>query len=271
MVNGFTPVKEIEYPDGLISHIPLNVLKEYNLKVVKSGNVIEVYSYDKKVYYNYDPLNREFNQKEKTKEWDGKSLDSLRRSRREIRRLIWCNFGRHSKFLTLTYKDNMQDLEKFYYDWKMFIKSMSRKGIFLKYLYVLEYQERGAIHAHVIIFNTEYIPVEKIEDSWPHGFVKINSIKEIKNLGAYVCKYLTKETLSEYNSKSYHCSRGLNRPIERKITLEESANLMQELLSKGEVVYTSKYDMSVNDIVTNKVEYSQIKVQHFNNKSVTNV
>ena len=271
MKNGFVPVKEILYPDGLTTYIPTNEIKNYNLRVVRSGNVVEIYNYEKKVYYNYEQVEKQFNKKEKTDEWKGKSEDSLTRSRREIRRLIWCNFGRHSKFLTLTYAENMQDLETFYYDWKMFVKSMSRKDYNLKYLYVLEYQERGAIHAHIIIFNQEYIPVEIIEESWKHGFVKINSIKEIKNLGAYVCKYLTKETLSEYNSKSYHCSRGLNRPIERKITLDDSANIIQELLDKGEVVYTSNYDVTVNDIVTNKVEYSQLKlVQHFSNKSVDN-
>jgi hypothetical protein len=268
MINGFIPVKEYEF-DGSITNIPQNQLRDYNIRVIRSGDVVEIYNYDNKVHYNYEKIERHASIKEKTENWAGKSEDSLRRSRREIRRVIWCNLNRHSKFLTLTYAENMQDLEKFYYDWKMFTKSMSRKGYKLDYLYVLEYQERGAIHAHVIIFNDEYIPWETITDCWKHGVIDIHKIRDIGNLGAYVCKYLTKETLSEYNSKSYHCSQGLKRPIERKITLEESANLLQELFAKGEVVYSSKYDVLVNDIVTNKVEYSQIKMQHNVNTMTT--
>jgi hypothetical protein len=257
-VAGFTPVREVEIK-GETYYIPQRELKDYNMRVVRSGNTIEVYEYQNKVFYNYQGYERE-RKREKPMEWSGKSEISLTRSRRQIRRIIWANIGKYSKFLTLTYAENMQDLQKFYYDWKMFIKSMKRKGYTLKYLYVLEYQERGAIHAHVVIFNEEYIPIGAIEKSWGKGFVKINSIKDIKNLGAYVCKYLTKESLSEYNSKSYHTSRGLNRPIERRITLHDTEDIKRELFSKARVVYESDYHITVDDIVTNTVNYSQLQM-----------
>lgn len=239
--------------------IPRNEVKDYNLKIVRSGDVVEVYAYDKKVYYNYEGFQRE-KDKRKSDEWSGKSEDSLTRARRNIRRIIWSNLSKYSKFLTLTYAENMQDLDKFYFDWRMFVQSMSRKGYTLKYLYVLEYQERGSIHAHVLLFNDEYVPWQTIKESWSHGIIDIHKIRDIGNLGAYVCKYLTKDTLAEYNSKSYHCSRGLKRPVERKITLAESESFIQELLARGDVVYTNKYNITYDDIVANEVRYCQIKL-----------
>lgn len=260
MIDGFYPVKEIKFDDGTTNYIPQHSLKDYNIRVVRSGNVLEVYQYENKIYYNYNDQDRLPRAKEKTKEWNGKDEKYLTRARREIRRIIWSNWNQYSKFLTLTYADNMQDREQFQKDWQEFTRRMSRWGYTLKYLYVLEYQERGAIHAHVVVFNQEFIDIRVIENAWGHGFVKINCIADIHNLGAYVCKYLTKDTLSEYNSKSYSTSRGLNRPIERKITLKQGDDLIQELLSAGEVVFQTSYNVLCEDIITNEVKYSQIKI-----------
>lgn len=259
IINGFIPVSEFNFKDGSSMFLPRNELRNYNLKVIRSGDIVEVYAYDKKVYYNYEGFQCQ-KDKVKSEDWNGKSENSLRRSRRNIRRVIWSNISQYSKFLTLTYAENMQDLDKFYFDWKMFVKSMSRKGYCLKYLYVLEYQERGSIHAHVLIFNDEFIPWQAIKDSWTHGVIDIHKIRDIGNLGAYVCKYLTKDTLAEYNSKSYHCSRGLKRSVERKITLEDAEPILQELFATGEVTYTNKYNVTYDDIVANEVMYCQIKL-----------
>lgn len=266
MIDGFYPVKEIKMYDGSEYHVPQNQIKDYNFRVVRSGNVLEVYQYENKVYYNYTDKDRQARDKEKSETWNGKDEKCLARARREIRRIIWSNWNKYSKFLTLTYADNMQDKDQFLYDWKMFCKTMARWGYKLNYLYVLEYQERGAIHAHVVVFNDEFIDVRIIENAWQHGFVKINCINDIHNLGAYVCKYLTKETLSEYNSRSYSTSRGLNRPIERKITLKQGSSLIQELLKTGEVVYQTSFNVLCDDIITNQVNYSQIKI--FNNSTI---
>lgn len=148
--------------------------------------------------------------------WNGKQEKNLHRARTKIRRYIWANINKYSKFVTFTYAENQKDIKTFFYDWKQFAKRMKRKGYELKYLYVLEYQQRGAIHAHCVIFNEEYIPIEVIQSAWGKGHVDINSIRSVKNMGAYVCKYLTKETMAEYNSKSYHISKGINKPIEER-------------------------------------------------------
>ena len=44
------------------------------------------------------------------------------------------------------------------------------------------------------------------------GRTEIKALRSIKNLGAYVCKYLTKEEFDLYHKHSYHLSRGLKKP-----------------------------------------------------------
>ena len=260
MLEGFYPVKEVNFDDGTTAYIPQHQIKDYNIRVVRSGNVLEIYQYENKVYYNYNQPNKQTHDRDKPENWGGKYDYNLTRARREIRRVVWSNWNKYSKFLTLTYADNMQDRKQFLKDFKDFNKTMSRRGYPLRYIYVLEYQKRGAIHCHMVLFNPEYIDIRILENAWPHGFVKINCINDVHNLGAYVCKYLTKESLAEYNSRSYSTSKGLNRSIERKITVKEGDNLIQQLLKSGEVVFKTSYNVLVEDIITNEVTYSQIKV-----------
>lgn len=111
-----------------------------------------------------------------------------------------------NKFLTLTFSDNVSDL---YYSNSEFLKFIHKvnyhvfhtKKRILKYLAVIEFQERGAIHYHVIC-NLPFVEHDKLSSLWKHGFISINRIKDSKNddisidcdnVGAYVCKYMTKD------------------------------------------------------------------------------
>lgn len=231
------------------------------LRIIQSGTVLEVYRYDKPIGFDYTKFaDNKLGTKVKPEEWKGKEEFSLNRSKRQIRRTIWANLNKYSKFMTLTYAENMQDIERFYYDFKMMMKTLKRKGVALKYLYVLEYQERGAIHCHMIIFNDEYIPWQTLRQAWGKGNIDIHQIRHIKNLGSYVCKYLTKDTLAEYNSKSYSVSRGLQKSVETKISPEDGANINQAIKFENSLVYQNTFDVVIDDIITNTVEYSQYRL-----------
>lgn len=84
-----------------------------------------------------------------------------------------------------------------------------------KYLAVIEFQERGAIHYHIIC-NLPYVPHKELQELWGNGIVWINCIQNADNVGAYVVKYMTKDTADKrlQNHKGYLCSKGLKRPIE---------------------------------------------------------
>lgn len=227
-------------------------------KVIISGNVVEVYEFEDGCLYDFEcPKNRTCSDVI-PEEWQGKRDDNLRRSRQMLRRIIWSNIGVNSKFLTLTYAENMQDYKVFIEDWRRFVQNLRRKGIKLQYVYVLEYQERGAIHAHVVIFNDEMLPLEAITNAWGRGFVKLNRIKDVKNLGAYVCKYLTKETLAEYGAHSYHASVGLIRPQEIKIDLD-SRDTVEAYKSNIACSYSNTYSIPTFDADGNKIGEKTVK------------
>ncbi|WJG71049.1 rolling circle replication-associated protein [Spiroplasma ixodetis] len=104
-------------------------------------------------------------------------------------------------FVTLTYKNNMQDIKKAKKDIGLFFiklkkwwndpKRFQNLGE-LNYFYVYEYQSRGAIHFHVI-FNRK-IYKSMLAEWWNHGFNDLKVVKKgtnefvIKYLGKYVTK-----------------------------------------------------------------------------------
>lgn len=195
---------------------------------------------------------------------------SCRRSKSKIFDLVACNSnnlldheGKQQtvKFLTLTFKENMQDLENANAEVTKFIKRLSyhaykiNKNV-IKYLTVPELQTRGAWHYHIILFNVKYIPWVELVKIWGLGGVYINALKkglDGTTVAKYVTKYISKgiivgkngnqtnvndngeregdKRLSDYenykkhnmeNKKRYQCSRGLKRPIERKQKMNRS-------------------------------------------------
>lgn len=146
------------------------------------------------------------------------------------------------KFLTLTFAENMQDLEKANGLFTDFIKRFNY-AVFgvnrnhLKYVAVHEIQKRGAIHYHVIFFNLPYMRNDKIARIWGHGFTKPKAISSIRNVGAYLAKYLSKQgkTARKKGQKRYFSSRGLKLPL--RIRNQERANTIAALLAKEKPIY----------------------------------
>ena len=53
-----------------------------------------------------------------------------------------------------------------------------------------------------------------MQEIWGQGFVYINAIKHVDNVGAYIVKYMTKDNsdLRLQGLKAYLCSRNLKKP-----------------------------------------------------------
>ena len=185
-------------------------------KIVISGNVIEYYRYLKPL--NVEPREHDIEKNRETSE--GKRDRNLYRARADLRRAIWCNQTKYTKFVTLTYKDTELDQENGIYDYKQFIKKLRRREFIVPYVYVTEHQKKrgikegnaGSLHIHSLLFTDEFISADIINTCWGLGNTDIHSLKDVNNLGAYVCKYLTKEEFDLYHKHSYHLSRGLKKP-----------------------------------------------------------
>ncbi len=204
-------------------------------RVVLSGEKIEKLSYSVPIMCDFE---REHTPKrDSANAENGKREDNLSRARQTVRRIIWQNKTPHTKFLTLTCADICLDKTVFMRRLTTFFQAMKRQGYDLRYLYVLERQiERGkkegnagTIHAHIVVFNDEKIPLKVIKKAWKHGRTEIHILNElrytkaqdgykrgdkVRDVGAYVSKYITKEAALEWGSRCYNCSVGLDRPLE---------------------------------------------------------
>lgn len=243
------------------------------------GDIIHIKQIEVPRYYDYvikeeDKKNRKGKQKS-----EEKRIDNIYRAKATLRDLINCNVNQGKNadiFLTLTYKDNMQDVDKAKKDFKKFImrwdykrkKILKDKWESLKYVYVIEFQKRGAVHFHCIFFNLEKVKLGKTsKDSlfniWGFGSVNLNKIEDVDNVGAYVVKYMEKELEDKRlsNKDLYGRSKGnLLKPIEIKNPQE--VEMLLEIYKK-KIVYAFDY---YNDY-TGAGLYCQINTKrNFDNK-----
>lgn len=228
----------------------------YDLKVVVSGKQVEVYKYKKNVWRNYkiDKENKlekepkQLNIFEQQKLKKQRMQFSINRTKTEIRRLVNSNL-QLNKFLTLTFADNITDLKIANRIFNKFVMRMMYKYPDFQYLAVPEFQKRGAVHYHLLC-NLSYIKNIELQKAWGQGFVKINRIDNVNNVGAYISKYLGKEMDERvFGKKKFFRSQDLNTPIEiigwqSKIFIEKYLNPLAPVFEKtfisdwtGEIEY----------------------------------
>jgi hypothetical protein len=213
-------------------------------RTIISGFEVERYQYlDKPILRNYkrkerkkktNDENEKKEQQEKVEQME-KAESSVRRTRREIRRLVNAN-PQLIKFLTLT--TTSVDIAKMNRQFNLFTQRMKDRFSEFQYLAVNERQkdidhfgkvkpDGGAVHYHLLC-NLRYVKSDILAKVWKHGFIKINQVSHVDNLGRYLSKYLQKEMFDKrmFGKKKFFCSQDLKRPIE--IINDESKLFNQE-------------------------------------------
>lgn len=234
------------------------------VKVVDSGDYYEVWIYqDLSVAYK-DSRKKAKGKKRTFDELNGnEQVQSLQRKvkyytdkRWEIMRIVNLNYDDRSSFLTLTFKDDVTNIDYANSEFRKFIKRLCTylygKESGLKYLATWEIQKerekktgKAVIHYHIIMFDVPFIPHDRLTTIWRNGNVWINKIDDIDNKGLYVSKYFAKDLdLKTHKKKAYFTSRGLRKPTEKRFIIDSEADL-QELLNKGQVMYESAYESIV--------------------------
>jgi len=196
-----------------------HLIRKSTRRLVISGSLVELYKYSRPYFYNIPP-NKSRGADSVLAKPAEKRDDHILRSRRTIRRLIEANVNAKTKpvFITFTFARNVCSLEEANPLFSTCVKEMQRRWGRSRYLCVPEFQKRGAVHYHVIFFDLPFIPhiKQKMSKLWQHGFCQVKAIRKIKNIGAYVSKYLQKGVGDERSrgKKSYFCSRNMVKPIE---------------------------------------------------------
>lgn len=234
------------------------LMKLYQTKAIISNNVIEFYRYEEPVAYGYQERTRRssYSRRSEPDKPKKRRTSNIMRTRNNVRRLVSSNFNKDdSKFVTLTFANNVTDIEEANKEFKKFIQRLRYKHGKFKYLTVIEFQKRGAVHYHMIC-DLPYIKKKDLADIWKQGFVKINRIKHVDNVGAYVIKYMTKDLNDPRlcGKKAYLTSRGLKKP--QVIVGEDAEKLLERLIKKGSTIaYESQYDSEHNGTV-NYIEFN---------------
>lgn len=209
----------------------LPAFKSLSQKLILCGDYYELYRYSMPYHVDIDrPVTVKKRSRADVDDDTPKRDDNLLRARQAVRRIVYTNLTPHTKFLTLTCADTCLDVKPFRRKLTTFLQAMKRQGYKLSYLYVLERQKErglkegneGSLHAHIVVFNDEFIPLDCILKAWKHGSVDFHMLdglrqaqskEKIRDASAYVCKYITKEAALEFGSRCYNCSVGLDRPI----------------------------------------------------------
>lgn len=243
--------------------VAIKKLERYNKKIVKSGNIYEIYEYEKTIESGFK---KDTQGRFKSAEEDEKKKNRAKvqqRAKRDLRRIINANAGMWSdkdgkpftsKFLTLTFEENITDVKNANIEFDYFRRRINKYlGYKIKYCCVVEFQKRGAVHYHLVIFNLPFMPGPLIAKIWQRGFIKINKIDEVDNIGAYVSKYMGKDLEKDklIGEKSYFTSRGLykSEEIKEKGAIER----LQENLKNYE-----RFEFEFENDYTGKIKYTQI-------------
>lgn len=199
----------------------------YNKKVYICGNVIEIYEYSSPVLCDYDNKIEKCSREQTEDIKKENFIRSMKRTKRKIIQLVNSNFVvNKSSFLTLTFKDNIRDYDIAFSYWDKFKKKIEYHfKLKLTYLGVVEFQQRGAIHFHICLFNVPIFRHDLLYQFWNDfsskndnfGSVNIKSLNEVDNIGAYLTYYMGKNFDDFYDNefkckKRYFKSRNLREP-----------------------------------------------------------
>ncbi len=247
--------------------------RTYKTKIIISGSFIEEYIYQNEIVLSNKAVHRKKRKNKPQEEQTEMRSGALRRTRMTIMRLVNSNPD-FITFLTLTFDENkfenkqdITEFEKCNYLFMTFMQRLKYNFPGIKYLAVPEFQGDyyfrtnikkefgGAIHYHLLL--NQKIEVKKIEKIWRHGFVKINKIKSINNVGLYVSKYLSKESFNRkyFGKKKFFYSRNLNKPKEFKG--QEGETIMADYTPPPKKVYEKEFNNKYRGEVT--VNIYQIK------------
>lgn len=197
----------------------------YDTKMVTAGHYREVRKYPYKRTHtstlalrgsdrSATPVNKEEKKEKKPRKATNTTkvarTDSVKRTKDKVKYLIHANTANATPiFVTLTYRENMEDRSKAVKDIGRFLRSLRVLYPALQYLYVFEKQRRGAYHAHIILFNVSFIHIQTLENIWAFGYTNVRRLHDATHISHYLGKYITKESCDAVRVRRYSRSKNL--------------------------------------------------------------
>jgi len=165
--------------------------------------------------------------------------ENARRAVLGFKRLVSANMGGVDMpvFASLTYAENFTNLRLARKDFNSFARGLKDEfGDNLRYLVVAEFQERGAVHFHALVWGipTEVVARERltrlVAGLWGKGFADLKVTRSPQGIAIYLSKYLTKTFLDPrlHGMKAYVASRNIIKPV-----VDKNAMLLPYLYGAG--------------------------------------
>ena len=152
-------------------------------------------------------------------------FDNLFRSRKLVIDLSYENKNLWKSFLTLTFADNVKDIDFANKCFNTWLTSIRQSFSDFAYLCVPEFQKRGAVHYHLLSnleVGGELLPLQNEKKNmydvkfWKYGFTSAFDLRladDKFNVSLYVCKYLYKDIDDRlFGRKKIMHSRNLKLP-----------------------------------------------------------
>jgi len=146
-------------------------------KIIKSGNILEFYEYQKAPYKQRYHIRK--SRASRSHKRLSRRADNLGRTKRNFERLVWSNLSRENPpvLLTLTMLQIME-IGPAFKELTAFFRRLRRVSIFgksFRYIAVPEFQKRGAVHFHCLVWG---FPKEALNErvtrylqrQWLRGF-----------------------------------------------------------------------------------------------------
>jgi len=202
-------------------HLQQDLFNAEHTVIEQYADIITIKEFEKK------PTPLRNSQRSKRKRIKTRLTQKIRRSDRSIQR-SYAEFRKkatnsiyHSKntphFITLTFAQNLTDIKNAYKHLTVFFSELKKTDPNIKYISVPEFQKRGAVHFHVLIFNlrpdahiTELYN-RKVQAQWAWGWVDIIATDGNPKIASYMAKYMQKAMRDPrlMGVKAYSSSRGL--------------------------------------------------------------
>lgn len=190
----------------------------YNTKAIISGKRIELQHHNRQHSKAWIRQRRPRTTRQTvTSQPTKRRANNIHRSRQKAIRLAITNSNpKTTVFYTLTYKLNQTSRKLAQHHHEQMLKRIQRDlGTRPAFIYTIEYQKRGAIHFHGLLFNMPFVPSAKfMKRYWKQGGVTLKQAHNSAHAIAYATKYMTKESENTNNVRMYSCSQGLKQPKE---------------------------------------------------------
>ena len=266
---------------------------DVKIKQYKSGEM-EMVKYSKPIYRNLiEPEEKPLVKPKGKKSKEGLIRDdNLSRSFKILIDLAIENSREWKSFLTLTFKENVNDIDKANLEFKKGIRKLTASYPGLKYLCVPEFQKRGAVHYHLLVnvpVGHESLPVReektlynlktnrttKINSYdfpwWPHGYSSafdLTTTDEKFSVAAYMTKYFWKDIDNRlFGRRKVMYSKNLEKPKEVHISenSQEMANYL-EYINRYMTKTNEKHILSETPYVPNMSVYKFETTELYNER-----